>query len=1236
MKRIVLLLVFVAGVAWGVSPPPKMEVSGGEVRNKSGQGDSLSVYERTTDTKIMVVNKANGLRLYNATTAALSGNFTGVLLDSVLTILGSYDISALIASGAAEGNIIKYNATTGEFELGEDLTDSLGSWTIVSVDTTIKFTDSAGDAIIQIHNNDDTTQFSWDTDALFFMARVNITDAVRADSVIGDTLYGISAELDTIRVNEQLNMSDNEIVNVAHATADTNAANWWQIKDAIGDTAALRLLIDSDSLALIHADTLVFCDGEGNREIHIDANARVISTSDGGRFGVDSMYIDSGGVLVMFNADRSDSTRITFAIMDSVVRGLGRFNTVAGAFTELNDSSLYWDAGGIDSGLAIHSDGDGSKTTITPGDNDTLQLGLPGLAEADSLLINDSLYVPGKALFVYPYYQDDDADSILITIQALEDTSESIRADIDTVIEDSLNKYFDTTASNDAYEWTVADSVEPTVADTAGAVRTNIRDTVGVMDLYDTATTAALGVAQFHPSEFSVTGGIVQIINSGITNAKMADNAIGTAEIANQTIVKVDIDTTMTMVFAGLALGTSANADSLVPTKNWVDSAVGAASGIFTEVDDSIAYWDGNSTDSALTFIDCIDTTKITPGDNSVLQVGVPGIGEADSLKINDSLYAAKAVIDSPFKGDDDDDSLLVTKHYVDNLDWSGNLSVTGNVTVTGKILQWNHAARFSHDNVWAPHADTPLYIDTDTAANPGCEDDSRIVHVDVEYAPEGWNGWQYLMAFTPYGIDTASGNISNADENPCLAASNDGQTWEWFHNSPSGGDGDTIANPIIRPANLGIRGGDPDTIFYGDDTLTVQYLSDVDLKLWKDDSLYLFFRASYKDQSDAGNKGHAIWVMRSADGLTWVDTMRLFHVEYASENARQLVSPSVVVDTGDVMSMYYTTDTGDAAGHASTVVRRQASNPLDSSQWQANCDTINWVASGNRTVDYRMPWHLDVKTVLDEFQAFVVECDSGSGGDNSKLHFATSSDGYNWTTSERAILEKSNITVGGSDTGTYWYNKLIYRASGIPTNFGDKWGYQLWYPAATGDFWRVGYTEVYFEPRDHWFSLESVAGRTTAPTDSVWLLDHVWDASEGGAGRRVLFVDSTSEGSDTDWVVVTGTAPTSMKIDTILYWYKTNGAIDSVIVYMPPDSTDPDQYTFAGIPYQQFADSIYYVDTTDRTSASWAQIKMPFDHTIYAGEQMAIRFKSVLADDNDKVKVLYITVKGRPIWSVW
>lgn len=66
-----------------------------------------------------------------------------------------------------------------------------------------------------------------------------------------------------------------------------------------------------------------------------------------------------------------------------------------------------------------------------------------------------------------------------------------------------------------------------------------------------------------------------------------------------------------------------------------------------------------------------------------------------------------------------------------------------------------------------ATNASSPLNIESYVA------DNNEVVHPDVLYFENGWNGYEYWMVFTPFP------NSNAQYENPSIAVSHDGLIWE-------------------------------------------------------------------------------------------------------------------------------------------------------------------------------------------------------------------------------------------------------------------------------------------------------------------------------------------------------------------------------------------------------------------------------------------------------------------------
>jgi len=138
--------------------------------------------------------------------------------------------------------------------------------------------------------------------------------------------------------------------------------------------------------------------------------------------------------------------------------------------------------------------------------------------------------------------------------------------------------------------------------------------------------------------------------------------------------------------------------------------------------------------------------------------------------------------------------------------------------------------------------------------------------------------------------------------------------------------------------------------------------------------------------------------------------------------------------------------------------------------------------------------------------------------------------------------------------------------------------------------------------------------------TDSVrvhWYLAHgdgTWPDT------TMLFRDSCWEASARDQVPVQFAVDYAFNADSIIFWYMTNGAIDTIAVYVANDAD-----------YPTIADSLFLdaYFTTGWSTTTLTRVALAFDHTFAAGEQAAILFRDDLADANDRVLVQAIGIKG-------
>src|SRR6266849_5673723 len=92
-----------------------------------------------------------------------------------------------------------------------------------------------------------------------------------------------------------------------------------------------------------------------------------------------------------------------------------------------------------------------------------------------------------------------------------------------------------------------------------------------------------------------------------------------------------------------------------------------------------------------------------------------------------------------------------------------------------------------------------------------GLENCWENVHPDVVYMPQGFAGYTYWMAFTPYPL------MNDHLENPTIRASSDGIQWQKVPRTP---------DPLVPPPNNPeMHNADPELVYH-EGRLHVVYLT--------------------------------------------------------------------------------------------------------------------------------------------------------------------------------------------------------------------------------------------------------------------------------------------------------------------------------------------------------------------------------------------------------------------------
>ena len=275
------------------------------------------------------------------------------------------------------------------------------------------------------------------------------------------------------------------------------------------------------------------------------------------------------------------------------------------------------------------------------------------------------------------------------------------------------------------------------------------------------------------------------------------------------------------------------------------------------------------------------------------------------------------------------------------------------------------------YDMVIEPPTDTnaaePLAIKTYDGYNQPC-------HPKVLYFEEGWNGYRYWMAYTPYPY------CEDSLENPCLAVSDDGYTWF----APDG-----VKNPVT---------GYPPTFENS------AHYSDPHL-LMNGETMELWFRynPSYDDGVNADSNEGIILRICSTDGIHWSDAEQL----YQSRADRDPVLSPIVELIDGVYTMWYAKR--DGCLYKTTSADAHTWTPLEKTDLHAPDGRI---------------WHQDM--IRTELGYEIVFCARPAGAKSNlhdlSLYYAASEDGVHFTEPVLIVAPRK-----GTDA---YDNASIYRAS--------------------------------------------------------------------------------------------------------------------------------------------------------------------------------------------------------------
>ncbi|PRY62524.1 hypothetical protein [Glycomyces artemisiae] len=296
-------------------------------------------------------------------------------------------------------------------------------------------------------------------------------------------------------------------------------------------------------------------------------------------------------------------------------------------------------------------------------------------------------------------------------------------------------------------------------------------------------------------------------------------------------------------------------------------------------------------------------------------------------------------------------------------------------------------------DRVWGPYGGKRA-IPTHVSPTGG-----QTTHPSVLYFPDGWNGYEYWMAHTPYP------GSNSAHEDPNIAASHDGVNWV----VPAG-----LTNPIDDQPGL-----------------PGPYNSDTDLAMGPSNTMYLFWRVVIPDLMQ-----ERIKFVSSTDGVHWSAPAEAVR---SSMSVRRPLSPAFAyVDGHWVMWAVNITRSPNRVEYAVG-----GATPAKAT-WGAPVP----VAVGAMQRE-KEPWHLSMRKEGDEYIGLLNDTVVGSTGRDGDLLFLAGATPTDFANSAKSIVPRTKP----------FQHDHLYRASMIVSSQYDRPGYRMWYSARMAlnpDVWNV------------------------------------------------------------------------------------------------------------------------------------------------------------------------------------
>ncbi|WP_210150515.1 hypothetical protein [Chryseobacterium scophthalmum] len=309
--------------------------------------------------------------------------------------------------------------------------------------------------------------------------------------------------------------------------------------------------------------------------------------------------------------------------------------------------------------------------------------------------------------------------------------------------------------------------------------------------------------------------------------------------------------------------------------------------------------------------------------------------------------------------------------------------------------------------------------------------------HPDVQYFPNGFNGYKYWMVFTPFFGVLGNTRESERYENPTIVVSNDGLNWS----SPNG-----VKTPLQKtPSKNEIFSEKKDAPKYG-------FWSDVDWT-FENGKFSLYYRGCFVKATALKNRGaksqnnskklinnaqRTIVRQTSTNGITWTPLEAVYtsNPPYSPKN-NHILSPSIVYNGEGYVSFEVENNISSnfPGNDPSYIIRRTSNNGLDFSNFQ-HSKVVNFINKPWTKVNSEYaPWHIQA-TYVDGYYFLCIAAGEVRKFTSDSLYLAFSKDGFNFKVLPKPFAEqniyRSSIFPMKKDNETIDFGAIVAYKSGV------------------------------------------------------------------------------------------------------------------------------------------------------------------------------------------------------------